>query len=243
MFARKDRYAAAYTHKQPSRDDELVALLGWIDAQPGAGMLIVGPQANSVSHSKLASQLVHRGASYTTWKKRDWWRAERIVALWPDDKALQRLDDAPSAKAIGALTWNLKDVLTWASGVGAVDVLGLGAPTGPVLDDVVVRGALRVLTNSVNLSTGIHHSSDWDHAVGMFRLLRSRGHSLDGSMIEAWAIANGWSAADAAEVATLAAEIGAGKAKRTRSPGSWKPSARNVEHWREVGEQDDWSPF
>ena len=91
----------------------------------------------------------------TTWRIKDWWRQERVIALWPNEKALQRLDDVSTIKALGVLTWQLDEVKTWASGVGAIDLLGEATLEPPSIQDPVVLGALRSLTNSVNLSTGL----------------------------------------------------------------------------------------
>lgn len=245
MFARPAPYAAAYTHREPSRDDELNLLLRWITEQPAPGLLFVGPEARAIDNSRIASGLVRsRKARYTTWKKKEWWRQERVIALWPNAKALQRLDDVATIKALGVLTWRLDEVVPWASGVGAVDLTGEATTEAPSIRDPVILGALRSLTNSVNLSTGLSHPSDWDHAVHMFRALRKRGHAIDGDEIETWAIANGWSYRHAAQVGQLAREMAAGKTKRTKSrAASWAPTAATIEHWREVGAQAEWSPF
>jgi hypothetical protein len=219
MFARAGHYAAAYTHREPSREDELRLLLRWINEQPADGLLFVGPDARAIDNSTIASGLVRSSnARYTTWKNKDWWRQERVIALWPNAKALQQLDDVSTVKALGVLTWLLDDVMPWASGVGAVDVLGEATTEVPSIQDQLVLGALRSLTNSVNLSTGLSHPSDWDHAVHMFRALRKRGCAIDGNEIETWAIANGWSYRHAAQVGQLAGEIAAGKTKRTKEP-------------------------
>ena len=245
MFARKGRYAAAYTHREPSRDEELNLLVGWIVEQTGSGLLFVGPQARSLENSSLATALVkNRRAQYTTWKNKDWWRQPRVIALWPSEKALQQLDDVSTIEALGVLTWGLKEVSAWALGVGATDLLGEASVETPTIQDPVVLGALRSLTNSVNLSTGLTHPSDWDHAVQVFRTLRKRGHTIDGDEIETWALANGWSYRHASDVGQLAREIAAGKAKRTKSRGaSWVPSATTIDHWRAIGAEADWSPF
>lgn len=166
MSARAGRYAAAYTHREPSRDDELRLLLRWIVGQPANGLLFVGPEARAIDNSTIASGLVRSGnALYTTWRNKDSWRQERVIALWPNAKVLQQLDDVSTVKALGVLTWLLDDVAPWASGVGAVDVLGEATAETPTIQDPVVLGALRSLTNSVNRSTGLGHPSDWDHAV------------------------------------------------------------------------------
>ena len=73
MFAGKARYAAAYTHREPSRDDELKLQVRWIGEQSGSGLLFVGPEARSLENSSVASALVKcRRAQYTTRRKRDW---------------------------------------------------------------------------------------------------------------------------------------------------------------------------
>ena len=167
-----------------------------------------------------------------------------MIALWPTEKALQQLDDVSTIVALGVLTWNLKDVAIWVSGVGAVDLLGEASAAIPSISDPVGLGGLRSLTNSVNLSTGLAHPSDWDHAVQMFRALRQRRHKIDGDEIERWAVANGWSYRHASELAQLPREVAAGRAKRTKSRGrSWAPTAATIDHWREVGQDADWSPF
>lgn len=245
MFARAGRYQAAYTHLEPSRDPELLELILWIRDQSGSGLLLVGPQKDSLENSEVARELVRRrAADYTTLRTRGWSGHDRVIALWPTKQGLQELDDVSSIEALGVLTWGLEEVLPWASAVGAVDLLGLGTVDPPLLDDPLVLGALRTLTNGVNLSSGLTHPSDWDRAVEMFRELRRRGRHLDGQAIETWALANGWSYRYAEQVGKLAGEIGAGKAKRTKSKGaSWKPTKAVVDHWAEVGAQADWQAF
>lgn len=243
VFARKGRYAAAYTHREPSRDDELRLLVRWIAEQTGSGLLFVGPQVHSLENSSVANALVKsRRAEYTTWKNKGWWRQPRVIALWPSEKTLQQLDDVSTIEALGVLTWGLKDVSAWAAGVGAIDLLGQASAETPTIRDPIVLGALRSLTNSINLSTGLAHPSDWDHAVQVFRTLRKRGHTIDGDEVETWALANGWSYRHASDVGQLAREISAGKAKRTKSRASWSPTSQTIDHWRALGAEVNWSP-
>ena len=113
MFARKDRYAAAYTHRSPSRDPELRRLLEWMKNQPGSGLVFVTPQMNQLENSALASALVKsRHATHTSYKNRGWQHGDRIIALWPHGELLRRLDDA-GPSAFGVLTWNLADIEVW----------------------------------------------------------------------------------------------------------------------------------
>lgn len=240
MFARTIRYAAAYTRRSPSRDPELRLLLSWIGDQPGSGLTFVTPLMNQLEHSPLASALVKAGrASHTSHKNQGWHSASRVIALWPHPELLQRLDDA-SLTAVGALTWNLSDVEVWAPAVEAVDLLGGGSAAPPTIADQLVLGAMRALTDSVNLSSGLAHPSDWNHAVIALRELRSRGCALDSVEVETWAVANGWSSRHAGDLGTLVAEIAAGKAKRVRCGPSWKPGEAAIAHWLELAARDDW---
>lgn len=248
VFARNNRYASAYTHREPSREEELALLVRWVmgNSEHGREILFVGPEKRSLENSRIANDLVRAGsANYTTWRSKDWWRHGSVIALWPNAKTLQDLDAVSTIKALGVLTWTLSDVLPWAAGVGAEDLLGVVGRDEVKIDDVLVLGALRVLTNGVNLSTGLSHPSDWDHAVEMFRALRKLGRAIDGDLIERWALGNGWSYRHAADLGQLAHEMAAGKAKRTKSHGGagWRPHAGTVGHWREVGSDSNWKAF
>lgn len=245
MFARKGSYAAAYTAKTPSRDEELQLLVGWIAQQSGSGLLLVGPLANSLENSTLASKLVkRRDVDYVS--ERQWAggsvRGGRVIGLWPTAEMLEKLHDrTPDGGALGVLTWNETDVATWAAGVGAVDLLGGGTTAPPAVDDTMVLGALRSLTNSVNLSTGIAHPSDRDKAIETFKRLRSTGHLYDPATVEAWAVAHGWGARHAASLRKMAQEIADGVNKRKRSSGSM--FVENISDiWLEVGADTSWKP-
>ena len=243
MFARKARYPAAYTHRSPSRDPELRPLLDWIGDQSGKGLVFVTPQMNQLEHSPLASALVKsRRATHTSQRNHGWRRGDRIIALWPSNDLLQRLDDA-GPSALGVLSWNLSDVEVWAPAVGAIDILGFADTASTTIADPLVLGAMRALTNSVNLSSGVNHPSDWNRALSTFRELRSRGCVLNRIEVETWAVANGWSSRHAAELGTLVAELAAGIAKQLKRYGSsWSVTAELVNHWQDLAARDDWQP-
>lgn len=245
MFARTHRYAAAYTHKEPSRDAELHLLLDWIAAQPGHSLTLFGPAKETVGHSALASSLVNRRiADYFSDRQMGSavYRCHRAIALWPDVKQLGKIhDNGHQLTALGVLTWSLKDVDPWASAVSADDLLKLGVPKPVEFDDDVVRGAMRSLTNAVNLSSGLGHPLDWDKAVLTFRLLKRRGHFWDPSQVERWAIANGWDAHHAADLREVADAYSSGRSKMLKARS--QPFAAHVlGHWRQIGSQSGWTP-
>lgn len=63
--------------------------------------------------------------------------------------------------------------------------------------------ALLNLTVCVNLSTGLGHPSDKEHAKRKFAELRAAGVKWDPAEVERWAVRNGWKTADAEELSTL----------------------------------------
>ena len=100
---------------------------------------------------------------------------------------------------------------------------------------------MRSLTDSVNLSSWIGHPSDWNHAVTALRELRVRGCALNGTEVETWAVAHGWSSRHAADLGILVAEVTAGKAKRLKTYGSsWLISDRLLDHWRDLAAREGW---
>lgn len=247
MFAREDRYTAAYTHRTGSHDSELAELASWVTGQEGEGLLLVGASAKSLDRSEVARGLTKRGARFTHPRERGWGGADRVIALWPDRKTLGEVDALP-VRVLAVLTWNLDEVMPWVAGVGAVDVLG-EAPTdaGPEdIDDHLALGVLRSITNSANLSTGLSHTSDFNYALAALKVLTAQGRTLDRDAVEAWAVANGWSYRHAREdLGELVSELNAGKRKRFKGSGGspLRPAKELVDHWREIGADPEWEPF
>lgn len=66
--------------------------------------------------------------------------------------------------------------------------------------------ALLNLTVCVNLSTGLGHPSDREHAKRIFSKLRSVGIKWDPAEVEKWAVRNGWKTVDAEQLSKLSAK-------------------------------------
>jgi hypothetical protein len=89
----------------------------------------------------------------------------------------------------------------------------------------VTAAAIRWLTDSVNLNTGIVHPSDKEQAIEMIETLFHKGALPDTEMMRQELIRNGWTPADAQSVKKLAETIREGG-----RPRSSKGSA-NSELW------------
>jgi hypothetical protein len=66
--------------------------------------------------------------------------------------------------------------------------------------------SLESLTISVNLSTGLGHTSDKENAKRKFSLLQEQGIYWNPVELEKWAVRNGWKASDAKELSDLSAK-------------------------------------
>lgn len=241
MFERGISHSCAYSHNSPSRDDELRLLLDWLAAQPGEGVALVGPSADSYTHSDLASALVKRGVSYRSLRQLKSaggaGSIQRVVALWPTRELLAYVEDhCLKLTALAVLTWNFADIDLWVKARIPHDVLGLEQPSAPFEFEPVLLGALKSLTSAVNLSSGLSHPSDWDNAVLTFRRLRDSRINFDPELVEAWAMANGWSSKDATDLGSVARDIASGNAKRLKAGKAAYPSSM-LDYWRGLAQR------
>ena len=153
-----------------------------------------------------------------------------VLALWTDDKILQEIEDRAMPSAICAIPWLRKHIVDWVAAFSPKELRTGSRGEEAKIANPVVEEALKGLTSSVNLSTGLGHPSDHDAAVWTFRALKDAGETFVPDEVRAWAAAHNWRLKDAAELAEIAQKVIDGKQIRTRSR-PWK--ADIVDHWRE----------
>lgn len=214
--------------------------------QPGEGLSIFGPLKDTIDNSSLASSLVKRGAAIYYSERQMGsavYRCQRAIALWPTADQLAKIHDSGSQlQALAVLTWSLKDIDLWAGATSAVDLLGVTKVRSVEIQDGVVLGAMRSLTNAINLSSGLAHPLDWDKAVLTFRLLKDRHHQWNPANIEQWAVANGWGAEDARDIREVAEAYANGRSKRLKA-GSSPFNTGVIEIWQRIGSEPNWKPY
>jgi hypothetical protein len=126
-----------------------------------------------------------------------------VLAFYISPSDLNVIDALTRTKAAIFVPWLDADGVAWqktwnAQVPGAI--IGehrLGLP-------VTVEAGLRTLTNRVNLSTGLSHPSDKQHAKKVFSDLRAQSVIYDPADVRIWAVRNGWRPDDADELAQLA---------------------------------------
>lgn len=84
----------------------------------------------------------------------------------------------------------------------------------------IVTEAVKTLSSTTNVSTGLSHPNDMNKAKELFKILHEKGEVILKSDVVDAALAHGWSASSADELGSLAQQIGEGKTARI-SGGPW----------------------
>lgn len=137
---------------------------------------------------------------------------EIVITLGLRSKDILKLDDNFNIAAVLALPWAHDDVEEWARLTGAINIQsGVPAAAFEPLPCVVTK-ALDDLSFSINMSTGILHSSDNDLAKTYLRALSKYGYELNALSIEAYLInQKAWSKSHADDFIVIVNKINTGK--------------------------------
>ena len=126
------------------------------------------------------------------------------LAFYLSKRDIQKLDDL-NFEILIYVPWLDKDGSIWAEKWDAI-THGASDSNNTINLPPEVQKSLVALTACVNLSTGLGHPSDKDHAKRKFAALRSAGITWNACELEKWAVRNGWKAKDAAELSKLSAK-------------------------------------
>jgi hypothetical protein len=129
--------------------------------------------------------------------------ARVVIALNLSGDDIQKLDDLLIDVLI-FVPWSKTEGDTWAT-KWAAETLGVPNAVHTIDLTPAVVEALKNLTSSVNLSTGLQHSLDKGHAKKCFADLQDAGSVWNPAEIEKWAVQNGWKAVHAEALASLSA--------------------------------------
>jgi len=154
-----------------------------------------------------------------------------VLAVYPNKKLLDKIDNIRGVTDVLVIPWSLQEVQYWIETWQATELGSSGtSPASASFSDPVVEEALKSLTSRVNLSTGISHPMDKAAAVDLFRKLRAAKITYDPSEIRGWLVRHGWESDDADAVKDIAEKISQGRAVRSAN-GGWADDIVRV--WRE----------
>jgi len=138
--------------------------------------------------------------------------ADVVIACALHDKELLDLDGDYSVKVIIAIPWQKTGVVKWLGTWKPKDLRGSSSSIGFAEPTCIVKEALRILTHSINLSTGIHHRSDEHLAKTFIRALRKYEPELNPDVVGAYLVRElGWNPAHARDVEKLITTLNNGR--------------------------------
>ena len=126
-----------------------------------------------------------------------------------------------TARALCVVPWCESEVAAWVRAYRPVTLpptLAVATPEPEIISDPVVDEGLQTLTDIINVTSLYASAGGRDRAVEVLLTLHDGGHAVDPENARAWAMAHGWSARAAGQLADLAQQIAAGKRLRTKRP-------------------------
>lgn len=160
-----------------------------------------------------------------TLKQINQYRASHIIiGVYADKKMLDTIDTLPRSNAVIIVPWIMDDeVQEWRRTWSPV-VIGEKAPeVDLIIDNPIVEEAMEMLTDSVNLSTGLSHPLDKAKAIDLLRALKDNREAFEPDAIRAWAVRNNWRPKAADELRAIAQGVLEGKRFKHGGVPSWNP--------------------
>ncbi|MEE9261472.1 MAG: hypothetical protein V3U95_02700 [Dehalococcoidia bacterium] len=167
-------------------------------------------KAVPMQHSLSDIRLITQRTKLTSW------RGGPVLAAYPTKQLLDMLDDMYGITEILVVPWRLAEIQSWVDTWGPQKLgSSVPAPQAIYIENPIVVEALKSLTDTVNLSTGILHPRDRQAAIDLFQRLRQAGKQFNPSEVRAWLVSQGgWSPQDADQVKSIAESVLAGKRLR-----------------------------
>lgn len=186
----------------------------------GGRPLVYGPDRRGLREWPILTGL-DGWAVVATWRSFGTWSGGPVLAAWPNAEHLAEIADDPRTRALCVVPWLDAEVAPWVQAYSPVTLpttLALAEVEPAIIPDPVAVEGLRTLTDLVNV-TSLHASAgDRPRAVEVLRTLHGGGHVVDPEGARTWAMAHGWSARAAGQLADLARQIASGKRLRTGRP-------------------------
>ncbi len=135
-----------------------------------------------------------------------------VITMGLDSEDVMKVDDFYGVKAIIAIPWLLEQLEDWVQTWAPTDIRTQKQPENYPLPDPIVQEAMKELTSSVNMTTGIHHHSDEHQAKTFIRALHKYMDGLNGDIVAAYMVRElGWKADHARDIKKLIDTLNNGK--------------------------------
>ncbi len=220
MFEHVPNYPMAVTVASGPDQTAFQLAVDWlrnITAEVGGQPLVYAPTRDTIRELPILAQL-DGWAVVTTWKMfSGGWSGGAVLAAWPDAGHLAVVADDRQTRALCVVPWGESEVAAWVRAYRPVTLpatLAVATTEPEMISDPVVVEGLKTLTGLLNVTSLYASVGGRDRAVTVLRTLHDGGHAVDPEGMRAWAMAHGWSASAAGQLAELAKQIAAGKQLR-----------------------------
>ena len=149
------------------------------------------------------------------------WVEDIVLSLYPTSRMMDNLNDLNRAKAIVVVPWIDKERDVWIK-TWNPEIIGDAQEHVELLElDPRLERALVALTNTINLSTGLTHSSDKESAIQLLRILHRNSIQLNPENMRIWALQNGWNSDGANQLRDFTRGVLEGKRYRVSRMNMW----------------------
>ena len=143
------------------------------------------------------------------------WTEDIVLSLYPTPKMTNNLNDLTRAKAIVVIPWIDRERDNWIK-TWNPEIIGNSQESVVPLDiDPRLVRAMVALTNMINLSTGLTHSSDKESAIQLLQILYHKRIPFNPDDMKIWALQNGWTSNGANQLRDYGKGVLEGKRYRT----------------------------
>lgn len=235
MFEDEPGYEAFFVPFSVGTDDAVDLGVTWLRQQSGTGLIALHAKKMLTNNRRLAAA-VSRYRWDVVSPPRLWqssWSGGAVLAPWASERVLTGIDEdlAIKATAVCVLSGSADADRIWRSARQAIDLTGqsLVAIAGGGLDPVVVAAMTDVCT-TVNHNNALVQTEDKAYAVLTLQLLVRSGIRFDVDELCAWALGNGFTAAEVKHLRQYAQQVLQGRSFRLGS--AYGPTSRSLERWR-----------
>ncbi len=203
-------YKATHSDSSAGIDKAVKAGIEWIQAFSEG--LVIAPTLNHFKDYPLRAhpQLKtitdqYNKTSYTKFWPSYTGKSKIILACWPEEEELDKLDCLDGLQEMCVVSWTGFDVRAWRMARQPIELIEVERLPQPQLDPTVERAMLS-LTDKVNLKINFDPLFS-SITISLFQKLKVGGYEWEPHMIKAWAMINNWTAPNAQNLREIATGV------------------------------------
>ena len=203
-------YKATHSDSSAGIDKAVRAGIEWIQAFSEG--LVIAPTLNHFRDDPLRahSQLKTIADQYNKTSYTEFWssyteRSKIILACWPEEEELDKLDCLDGLQEMCVVSWTGFDIRAWRMARQPEELIEIERAPQPQLDATVER-AMISLTERIDLKVNLDPLY-CSIVIPVFQILKVGGYEWEPHMIKAWAMINNWTAPNAQQLRKIATGV------------------------------------